>query len=218
VFLAIFQFLPAIKEAQRYVSPENLKGAKVTCETILSDRAWYGKINHWFFAWLFFIPIFIFSIKPKAPNWLRASRTILSVGICYGFMFLAVDHQWDIRNAPFRWHSDPLNSGSEFRIECDNIADGFSLIMALVMSWLPACLYTEICLSVWTQYHLRLSKQIKLEYKPDIVSRILSIFMRIYIIVLGITVIGLLAHIKMFGSLYYPVVRPLFIPVEIFFY
>jgi len=218
VFLAIFQFLPTIKEAQRYVSHENLKGAKVTCETILSDRAWYGKINHWFFAWIIFVPSFIFSFLPKSPSWLRVLRTIISIAVCYGFMLLMVEHQWDIRNAPFWWHNDPLNAGSDFRIECENIADGFSLIMVLVMGWLPACLYTEICLYIWKQYHLRLSKQIKLEYKPDIVSRTLSIFMRIYIILLGITIIGLLAHIKMFEILYYLIVRPLFIPVEIFFY
>lgn len=218
LLLLLFQLLPVVKDAQRYVSPENLKGAAATCDEILSDRAWYGRINHWFFAWLVFVPAFIFSITPNSPKWLRASRTILSVLICYGFMFLAVEHQWDIRNAPFRWHSDPVNSSSEFRNECDNIADGFSLIMALVMGWLPACLYVEICLSLWFQYYKRYRKIITNEYKADWSSRLLSFGMRIYLVAACISVLGLLAQIKVFGILGMVLLRPLFIPFEIFLY
>ncbi len=47
---------------------------------------------------------------------------------------MAVNHQWDIRNAPF--HQDPFNPSpaNGWRMDCVNIADGSSLILAMFLA------------------------------------------------------------------------------------
>ena len=224
VVVGVFEFLPVIKEAQRYVSIENYEDVKASCQALLSGRPWYGRVNHWFFVWIIFVPTIIFSISPKSPKWLLSFRTIFAVLVCYGLMFLAVINQWDIRNVPFMWNSYPEGSANGFRNECVNIADGFSLIFSIMFGWVPACVYTWICLNIWFNYHKRITKQIVEEYKIDIVTKIFAWGMRVYFVLLGLFVLYVvlaklnIVNLKWLGFLYYPIARPLLIPFEIFVY
>jgi hypothetical protein len=224
VIVAAFEFLPSVKEARGYVSEENFENFKLSCGILLSDRPWYGKINHWFFTWIILTPALVFSISPNVPSWLRGSRVILTVLVCYAMMNLAVGFQWDIRNAPFRGHSYPLGTENEYRIDCDNIADGFSLVFSLLLAWIPACIYTWICLYFWHFYHQKFSKEIPVSYKRDIVSRILYIGLKVYFAITMLFVMAMTVHktglidAKSIGWIYYITLRPLFIPFEIFWY
>lgn len=74
VAVAIFEFSPAVKEARAYVSHANYENAQISCQTLLTDRPWYGKMNYWFFTWLVFVPALIFSVTPRHPAWMQCGR------------------------------------------------------------------------------------------------------------------------------------------------
>lgn len=232
IAVGVFEFVPAVQRGQSYVSMQNYEDSQTSCETLLSDRTWYGKLNYWFFTWLIFVPALIFSATPHAPSWLRGGRVLVATVACYAFMNLAVHLQWDIRNAPFRedpFHPDPVNG---WRMDCANYAgDGFSYVMAIQFAWIPACIYTGLCVLIWRFYHSRFSKEITAEYKNDIVTRLLFWGLKVYFVlvllfVLAITVNGIgyfltgdtLYEPKLLFFPYYLIVRPLFIPTEIFNY
>jgi hypothetical protein len=219
-----FEFLPSVKEARQYVSGENFENFKLSCKAILSDRPWYGRTNHWFFTWIILTPALVFSVSPSASSWMRGGRVIFIALVCYALMNLAVNFQWDIRNAPFRGHSYPLGTENEYRIDCDNVADGFSLVFSLLFAWIPACAYTGICLYFWHLYHRRFSKEITVSYKRDIVSSILYIGLKVYFGITMLFIVAMVAHkagmldVRSIGWMYYFTLRPLFIPFEIFWY
>jgi hypothetical protein len=228
---AVFELNPAIEQAHSFVSLENYKDSSVDCRSILNDRPWYGKINHWFFLWIALVPAFIFLASPRAAQWLRNGRIVLSVAACTILLNLAVRLQWEIRNAPFQhdpYHPDPLNG---WRMDCLNNGDGFSLLLAAFLSWIPAAIYTGLWLFLWGHYHRRWTKKITTDYKPDIASSILSFGMKSYllIIVLYLLTIALFEatmllhgeppfHKGIIGFLGFFIVRPLLIPFEIFNY
>lgn len=126
----MFEFHPAVEKAQSYVSQENYENPQTSCQTLLADRPWYGKLNYWFFAWLALVPVLVFSVSPHAPTWIRGGRVIIAAGLCYTLMNWAVYLQWDIRNAPFKkdpFNPNPLNG---WRMDCTNYAgDGFSYMI-----------------------------------------------------------------------------------------
>ena len=227
--IAVLEFHPAVKQAQSYVSLENYEDQDVDCRILLNERPWYGKINHWFFTWLILIPTLIFAIALNAATWLRSGRILFAIAMCYGLMNLAVHLQWDIRNAPFSkdpFNPNPLNG---WRMDCANYAgDGFSYILALWLAWIPASLYTGFCLFLWSQYHRKWSKKITDGFKHDIINTIFSIGLRTYsvvallyitfIIIYAATDIVLPFHPDLIKIAWIIIVRPLFIPIEIFFY
>lgn len=223
-FIGIFEFLPEIEKARAYVSPENYKNTNLSCQAILGDRPWYGRMNHWFFVWMAFTPAFIFLFPPQSSVWKRGARTVLAVVLCYAFMNLAVHLQWDIRNAPFK--QDPFHSISEggWRLDCLNIEDGFSLGFALVSGWIPACVYAGMGLCLWRYRHRRAIKAMPAGYKDDIAARMLIIGGGAYVIVTFIFSMALIAHkaglfdLKPIAWMYYYTLRPLLIPFEIFVY
>lgn len=220
----IFELLPAIKEAQRYISKENFENFDLSCKELLSDRPWYGRINHWFFTWIVLTPALVFSVSPGAPSWLRGGRVIFAALACYGLMNLAVHLQWDIRNAPFRGHSYPPGTENGYRMDCHNIADGFSLVFALMYGWIPACVYTVICLRSWNYYHSKFSKKLQQGHKSDVVSRIFCFCFKIYSIPLLAVLLAIAVQnfsdikIPSLGAVYLLTLRPLLIPIEIFVY
>ncbi len=230
--VAVFEFSPVVEKAQAYVSLANYENAQTPCQTLLTDRPWYGKLNHWFFAWLVFVPALIFSVSPSAPAWMRGGRIIVAAGVCYALMNLAVHLQWDIRNAPFRedpFHPNPANG---WRMDCaDYAGDGFSYMIAALSAWIPACIYTGLCLLVWCSYHRRFSKEITAEYKSDIVTRILFWGLKVYLIMIfvyififvvfiayGFLMKDFLFHPPILGFITELLIRPLFIPFETFTY
>lgn len=208
-FVAVFELLPVVKEARRYVSAENLENFKLSCQAILFDRPWYGKVNVWFFAWIILTPALVFSIHPNAPAWLRGGRVIFATLACYGLINLAVHLQWNIRNGPFGWDS---YTPKVYRMDCVNIADGFSLTFALIMAWIPACVYACLCASFWFLYHRFFSGRITAGYKSDIITRILSMCVAVYLALFAVSIV------KPVGWIAYLTIRPLVIPFEIFWY
>ncbi|MCB1562861.1 MAG: hypothetical protein KDJ75_04735 [Alphaproteobacteria bacterium] len=232
IAVGVFEFHPAVEEARSYVSVENYENAQTPCQEILAGRPWTGTLNYWFFAWLVFVPALIFSTPPAAPQWMRGGRVIVAAGICYVLMNLAVHLQWDIRNAPFMedpFHPDPVNG---WRMDCANYAgDGFSYVTALMSAWIPACIYTGLYLLIWRFYHHRFSKEIMENYKSDLITRILFWGLKIYAVIFLVYLISLITFITISYILdeppfhpgymwlpYYFIVRPLFIPTEIFNY
>lgn len=232
VAVGIFEFHPAVKAAQSYVSIENYENAQTPCQELLTERPWYGTLNYWFFAWLAFVPVLIFSAPPESSAWLRGGRVLIAAGICYVLMNLAVHLQWDIRNAPFKedpFNPDPLNG---WRMDCANYAgDGFSYVTAVVFAWIPACIYTGLCLLVWRFHHKKFSKDIMENYSSDLITRILFWGLRIYcilvllfVLAIAINAVGyfitgdVLYEPKHLFFPYYLIIRPLLIPIEIFSY
>lgn len=223
-FIGIFELLPEIEKARAYVSPESYKNANASCQGILGGRPWYGRLNHWFFAWMAFTPAFIFLFSPQSSAWKRGARTVFAVTLCYAFMNLAVYLQWDIRNAPFK--QDPFYSTSEsgWRMDCLNIEDGFSLGFAIVSGWIPACVYAGMSLCLWRYCHRRAIRAMPAGYKDDIASRILITGVAAYAIVAFIFSMTVIAHkaglfdLKPIAWMYYYTLRPLLIPFEIFVY
>jgi len=147
-------------------------------------------------------------------------------------MNVAVHLQWNIRNAPFRedpFHPDPVNG---WRMDCANYAgDGFSLVMARDSAWIPACLYTGLCLFVWYLYHRWSSKKITANYKKDVASRILfsgikiySVLVLLFISAIIVNALGyyfkgdMLYEPRLLSYSYYSIIKPLLIPFEIFKY
>ncbi len=232
IAVGVFEFHPAVKEAQSYVSLENYENAQTPCQELLAERPWYGTLNYWFFAWLAFVPVLIFSVSPESPAWIRVGRVIIAAGICYALMNLAVHLQWDIRNAPFKedpFNPDPLNG---WRMDCANYAgDGFSYVTAIMSAWIPACIYTGLCLLIWRFYHRRFSKERMENYSSDLITRILFWGLKIYAVIFLLYLISLITFITISYILgeppfnpgymwlpYYFIARPLLIPIEIFSY
>lgn len=232
IAIAFFEFSPAVENAQSYVSLANYENAQASCQTLLTDRPWYGKVNYWFFAWLVFVPVMIFSVTLNHPVWMRGGRIIVAAGVCYVLMNLAIRLQWNIRNAPF--HEDPFypDPANGWRMDCaDYSGDGFSYIIALLSAWIPACLYTGFCLLVWRFYHRRFSKEIRGNYKSDIIARIFFWGLKIYFFITFIYVASLAVFVAasyvLGGTPFHPgimgligmlILRPLLIPVEPFLY
>jgi hypothetical protein len=232
IAIGIFEFHPAVQEARSYVSLENYEQMQTPCQELLAERPWYGSINYWFFAWLVFVPALIFSVSPKSPEWIRASRVVIAAVFCYALMNLAVHLQWDIRNAPFMedpFHPDPLNG---WRMDCHNFAgDGVSSMIAFYTGWIPACIYTGLCLLIWRFYHRRFSKEIKENYKSDIITHVLFGGLKIYVILVLLFILSFVINVvgyfvtgdvlyepKHLFFPYYLIIRPLIIPIEIFTY
>ena len=232
IAVAIFEFSPGVEKAQSYVSLANYKNAQTSCQDLLTDRPWYGKLNYWFFAWLVFVPALIFSVTPSHPAWMRGGRIIVAAGVCYALMNLAIHLQWDIRNAPFHedpYHPDPANG---WRMDCaNNSGDGFSYVIALLSAWIPACIYAGLCLFVWRFYHRRFSKEITENYKSDIITRIFFWGLKVYSIVVllylalflifiayGYFMHDFLFHPPILGLIMMLLIRPLIIPFEILMY
>jgi hypothetical protein len=109
-------------------------------------------------------------------------------------------------------------------MDCVNIADGFSLALALTLAWIPACFYVWICSRFWFFYHTKITKQITADYKNDIITRILSCGVLIHLVTVLLFLVAIYMHkadlinIQSFGWIYYFTLRPLFIPIEIFVY
>lgn len=226
----IFEFYPVIEKARAYIHVSNYENPNVACAVLLSDRPWYGRLNHWFFFWITIVPALVFLARPLSPVWLRSGRIIMAFLICYAAMNLAVHLQWEIRNAPFRedsFHPDPLNG---WRMDCANYAgDGFSYVLALYLSWIPAGVYTGICLLLWRLCHRAFSREKFAEYKSDIAECILLWGLKIYAVlvllfVLAVTVNAIyyfgfgdtLYDPKLLFVPYYFLIRPLLIPFDIF--
>jgi hypothetical protein len=232
IAVGVFEFHPVVKDAQSYISLENYENAQTPCQELLTERPWYGTLNYWFFSWLAFVPVLIFSVSPESTAWIRAGRVIIAAGICYALMNLAVHLQWDIRNAPFKedpFNPDPLNG---WRMDCANYAgDGFSYVTAIMSAWIPACIYTGLCLLIWRFYHRRFSKERMENYSSDLITRILFGGLKIYfiIVILYLALLVIFAagsyflgeplfHPGIIGFLGFFIVRPLLIPFEIFTY
>lgn len=224
LFAAAFEFLPAVKEARRYVSAQDFENFGLSCGEILSARPWYGKVNQWFLTWIILVPALVCSFPPGAPPWRRGIRTVLTIIACYVLMNLAVHLQWDIRNAPFSGHSYTPGTENGYRMDCVNTGDGFSHILALTMGWIPACVYTGFCLFLWHIYHVKYTKRTETGYKNDIITHILFMGVIVYAVITFLFMLALAAHsagfpeVKPIGWLYYFTIRPLLIPIEIFWY
>lgn len=230
---AVFEFHPAVRAAQAFVARADYENADVSCQALLQGRPWQGRVNYWFFAWVFLTPLLIFSVAPHASAWMRGGRAALAAMACYALMNLAVRLQWGMRNAPFMqdpFYPDALNG---WRMDCLNLAgDGFSQTIALSLGWVPACLYTGLCLLAWNFFHRRISKQIAAgPYKDDMATRALRVFMRVYGVVVLLYFFSLAAfilasylmsephfHPGYMGMMALFITRPLFIPIEIFSY
>lgn len=225
--ISFFEFHPMVKEAQSFVSLENYENKDVSCFEILNGRPWYGRFNHWFWLWITCVPLLVFSVKPDAPKWQRALRTIMAVGFCYGLMNLAMHLSWDLSNELFRqapYNPDPANG---WRMDCHKYGTGFSYILAIGFAWIPAALYTGFWFFIWSRFH-KWRGQITKEFKQDIVNRLFGIALKIYGLVVLIFLASLLAFLLFsyffeepfnpgyFGLMGFLIVRPLLIPFEIF--
>lgn len=210
----IFEWLPTIKEARSYISPENFDNHGISCHALLQARAWYGKVNQWFWAWIILTPAIIFSISPHASASTRGGILNVATVVCYGLMNAAVYLEWDIRNAPF----------SVYRSDCANVGDGLSRMLALFLGWIPALCYVWGCSYVWILYHRMFSKQIMESYSRDAVTCIFSVAVKVYTAVTVVFILLMVAHskgvidAKPISWIYYLILRPLFIPFEIFWY
>lgn len=113
----------------------------------------------------------------------------------------------------------------------DYAGDGFSYVLASTMAWIPAGLYTGFCLFLKNRYLIWRDNLTTDKLKPDIIGKILFMGIKIYCALLVLCAICLgvfeftthftgtspfdpdiLIFIKFF------LIRPLFIPVEIFYY
>ena len=144
------EFVPIIEHARIAVPEEIYVGKDCGCDCILQSRPWYSRFNYWFWLWVLATPVFVFSVKPNAPKWQRAVRSLIAIAFCYGVMNLALHLMWDIRNGPFIVNDDPnFPDQKTWDIPgCTNIADGASLVFALFLGWIPASLYVGIWLLI----------------------------------------------------------------------
>ncbi len=224
IFAGVFEFYPVIEKARAYVHLSNYENLS-SCDVLLRERPWYGHFNHWFFLWLVTVPVLIFMIRPDAPLWLRSGRIILALFFGYVAMNLAVHLQWEIRNAPFKedpFHPDPLNG---WRMDCaDYAGDGFSYLLALYLSWIPAGVYTGICLLLWGFYHLRISRIMSDKYQGGIVACVVVQGVKFYFILVLLFILLVVINAGFGGDLYdielmflpyYLLIRPLLIPLDI---
>lgn len=228
--VTVIEFHPAVEEARSYVSQANYENAEASCRVLLGDRPWFGRLNHWFLAWLAFTPVIIFSASPRSPRAMQGGRVVVAAIGCYVLMNLAVHLQWEIRNAPFiedPFHPDPLNG---WRMDCQNYSgDGFSYLIALYTGWIPACLYTGLCLLLWNFYHRRFSGEMADGYQSDTITLVLSRGIKIYavLILLDIALLAaffsysylfnnFLFHPPIMGLVSMPLLMPLFVPFVTF--
>lgn len=141
-----FELLPATNYARIVIPEEIYLDTNCSCDCISQSRPWYSTFNHWFWLWVFVVPIFVFSIKPEINKWKKMALYLIAIVFCYGIMNLALHLMWDIRNAPFIVNSDPAfpNQKTWDIPNCANIADGANLTFALYLGWIPASLYVGI--------------------------------------------------------------------------
>lgn len=145
----------------------------LSCFDILAARPWYGRVNPW--AWFFFasLPLVVFALQPNAPVWQRMMRPIIAVGLGYATIFLGVDLELVIREAPFYTSEIRPDSSyiEKFKYSCNDIGDT-QVAAAFLLGWLPALVYTGWWDMAWYEYHKRKTKLIDGRFKRDWISRI----------------------------------------------
>jgi hypothetical protein len=169
-----FELLPGIERARIVVPEEIYVDKDCGCDCVLQSRPWYSRFNYWLWISVLAVPIFVFSVKPSAPKWQRAVRSLIAIAFCYGAINMAVHLMWDIRNGPF-WVVDGYpwqKSWDDLGTKCANFGDGASIVFALMFGWLYATIYTGWWEMIWFQYHRRKTKLIGDEFKRDWFNKI----------------------------------------------
>ncbi|MCB1562860.1 MAG: hypothetical protein KDJ75_04730 [Alphaproteobacteria bacterium] len=84
-------------------------------------------------------------------------------------------------------------------MHCANYAgDGFSYVIAFYKAWIPACIYTGLCLFIWRFYHRRSSKEAMENYSSDLMTRILFWGLKIYA---AVVILDIVLFIPFYGFL-----------------
>ena len=177
--VGIFEFHPAV-EYNRIIIPETVYANQdCDCWCILNSRPWYSHFNYWWWLWLIITPLIVFSVKPHAPKWQRALRTLISIGIGYGLANFGLHLNSEIRNGPFVVNNDyPWQRiWDEYGSQCANIGGGLSLVFTLLIGgWVYASIYTGMWDIIWKQYHKRKTKLIDSHFKRDLLTKIVVSF------------------------------------------
>ena len=186
--VGLFEFLPAVDQA-RSMFPE-VFDKSYDCYDVLNNRPWYGRVNPWLWFWLISTPIIVFSVKPDAKVWQRASRTIFTIGISYIVINLATHLGMEIRNAPFHGEGVHYVNGilmtseaDKFKLHCFDIADVGKYVGALLFGWVYVCIYYGWWKMIWYQYHKRKTGLIDKRFKIDWINKIV-IFISVVVPVL----------------------------------
>ena len=211
-----------IQEAHHYISEQAYKDASMSCAEILSARPWYGRVNYWWMLWILAVPALMWTIRPEDPVWHRLGIMLLTILGGYWLLNQAVDLQWDIRNGIFSWNN-LSRWGEGWRMDCYKEGDGFSYIMFHYLAWIPASLYMGLCMVCWHIYRAVQAKRTELPYRADRLTKAVSWVLALYSLFVIFWFIVALSGIDflprfVIGGAYYAVVRPLFMPIEIFFY
>lgn len=176
--VGLFELLPAVDHARMMFPADWHKGQD--CHDVLRARPWYGRINSWFWFWLISTPVVVFSVRPTAPAWQRAARTIFIIAMSYVVINFGTHLAMDIKNAPF--HGDGIvhfngirvsSEKDEFKLHCYDIADGAKFVFSLLFGWLFAVIYTGWWEIIWNQYHTSKTKLIDKSFKTDWVNKII---------------------------------------------
>ncbi|AGH97843.1 hypothetical protein [Micavibrio aeruginosavorus] len=176
-----FALDPVVEHGRVFIPDDVYVGKDCGCECIADSRPWYSTVNYWRWLWMVSIPLLVFSIKPDASKWLRASRTVAAVILGYVVMNLAIQLFWDIGNGPFVVDGNPNTPWQKtWDIpNCADIADGASIVSTLFFGWLYAIIYTGWWDMVWYQYHKRRTKMIDDGFKRDICSQVVFVTSKI---------------------------------------
>lgn len=143
------------------------------CHDVLRMRPWYGQVNPWFWFWLISTPVVVFSVKPDAPIWQRAGRTIFIIALSHIIINLGTHLAMDIKNAPFRGLGmSDFSEKDNFKFHCIDIADGAKYSSALFFAWVYAVIYSGWWEVIWNQYHKRKTKLIDKNFKVDWINKI----------------------------------------------
>lgn len=172
--VAAFELLPIIERTRIVVPEEIYVGKDCGCDCILQSRPWYSTFNYWFWLWVLAVPILVFSVRPDAPKWHRAARSLVAIIFCYGAINMAVHLMWDIRNGPFGVNNDYpwQKSWDDPGVKCANIADGASLVFTLYFGWVYGVIYIGWWEMAWYQYHKRKSGLIDKNFKRDAINKV----------------------------------------------
>lgn len=171
--VGLFEFFPAVNHARATFPVDWHKGQ--SCYDVLTARPWYGQVNPWFWFWMIFTPAVTFSVKPNAPAWQRAFRTVLIIVASYVVINLSAPLITEIRNAPFQTSeiTSTSNDIERFKFGCIDTADAY--VFALLFGWIPASVYAGWWEIVWYQYHKKKTKLIGKEFKTDWVNKIVVV-------------------------------------------
>jgi len=184
VAISVFLLHPSVTHDRIVIPSDILKNQNCDCRCISSSRPWYSIFNYWFWLWMVSTPFIILIVKPSAPKYIHAFKTIFAIALGYWLINLSVELKWQIINDPFLVNNN-YDRLKTWDMPCANIADGANLVFTLFFGWVLVCIYYAFYESIYSLF----GKWVSFHYNRDIITKA-NLWLSVVLIILMLLLVA----------------------------